>query len=57
MNYGLYKSIMKRDTKAIDEIETLDEAKEIISMMCGSSQGIKSSELYPVYLKESKQTN
>lgn len=26
-NYGLYKRIMKRDPKAIDEIETLDEAK------------------------------
>ena len=28
--YGLYKRIMKHDPKAIDEIESLDEAKEII---------------------------
>lgn len=36
MNYGLYKRIMKRDPKAIDEIETLEEAKEIIKMMTGN---------------------
>lgn len=30
---NLYKRIMKRDTKAIDEIKTLEEAKEIIKMM------------------------
>lgn len=34
--YGLYKRIMKRDPKAIDEIETLEEAKEIINMMIGN---------------------
>ena len=33
--YGLYKRIMKHDPKAIDEIESLDEAKEIIKMMAG----------------------
>lgn len=33
--YGLYKRIMKRDSKAIDDIETLDEAKEIIRMIIG----------------------
>jgi hypothetical protein len=27
---------MKRDPKAIDEIETLEEAKEIISMITGN---------------------
>ena len=31
--YGLYKRIMKKDPKAIDEIKTLEEAKEIIKMM------------------------
>ena len=35
--YGLYKRIMKRDPKAIDEIENLDEAKEIIKMIMGST--------------------
>lgn len=30
---GLYKRIMKRDPNAIEEIQTLDEAKEIIKMM------------------------
>ena len=34
--YGLYKRIMKRDPKAIDEIETLDEAKEMLKMMAGN---------------------
>ena len=34
--YGLYKRIMKHDPKAIDEIESLDEAKEIIKMMAGN---------------------
>ena len=28
--YGLYKRIMKHDQKAVDDIQTLDEAKEII---------------------------
>lgn len=34
--YGLYKRIMKRDPKAIDEIETLKQAKDIIKMMTGN---------------------
>lgn len=34
--YSLYKRIMKRDPKAIDEIETLTQAKEIIKMMTGN---------------------
>lgn len=34
--YGLYKRIMKRDPRAIDEIETLEEAKEIIKMITGN---------------------
>lgn len=34
--YGLYKRIMKHDPKAIDEIETLEEAKEIIKMITGN---------------------
>lgn len=35
--YGLYKRIMKRDIKAIDEIESLDEAKEILKMVMGNT--------------------
>ena len=35
--YGLYKRIMKRDPKAIDEIDSLDEAKEIIKMIMGNT--------------------
>lgn len=31
--YELHKKIMKYDLKAIDEIETLDQAKEIIKMI------------------------
>lgn len=34
--YGLYKRIMKHDPKAIDEIKTLEEAKEIIKMITGN---------------------
>ncbi len=34
--YGLYKRIMKRDPKAIDDIKTLEEAKEIIKMVTGN---------------------
>lgn len=34
--YGLYKRIMKHDPKAIDEIESLEEAKEIIKMITGN---------------------
>lgn len=32
----LHKRIMKNDTSAIDDIETLEEAKEIIKMIVGS---------------------
>lgn len=39
--YGLYKRITKRDIKAIDEIESLEQAKEIIRMLTSSAQGIK----------------
>lgn len=31
--YSLYKRIMKHDPKAIDDIQTLDKAKEIIKML------------------------
>ena len=34
--FKLYKRIMKHDPKAIDEIENLEEAKEIIKMMIGN---------------------
>ena len=34
--YSLYKRVMKRDPRAIDEIESLEEAKEIIGMMLGN---------------------
>lgn len=47
--YGLYKRIMKRDPKAIDDIESLEEAKDIIKMLVGSTQGIKvDNGLYPM---------
>jgi len=32
----LYKRIMKHDVKAIDEIKTLEEAREIIKMMASN---------------------
>lgn len=32
---GLHKRIMKHDIKAIDEIQSLEEAKEIIKMIAG----------------------
>lgn len=35
--YGLYKRIMKRDITAIGDIHTLEEAREIISMMSGNA--------------------
>lgn len=35
--YVLYKRIMKNDPRAIDEIESLEEAKEIIKMMAGEA--------------------
>ena len=31
--YDLYKRIMKNDVKAVDEIETLEDAKKIIKMI------------------------
>lgn len=34
--YKLYKRIMKRDPNAIDEIKTLEDAKEIIKMITGN---------------------
>ena len=34
--YCVYKRIIKHDPKAIDEIESLDDAKEIIKMMAGN---------------------
>lgn len=34
--YELYKRLMKYDVKAFDEIETIEEAKEIIKMMVSS---------------------
>lgn len=34
--YCLYKRIMKHDPKAIEEIESLEEAKEIIKMITGN---------------------
>lgn len=34
--YELYKRIMKHDPNAIDEIKSLEEAKEIINMICGN---------------------
>lgn len=33
--YMLYKRIMKHDFRAIDEIESLEEAKELIKMISG----------------------
>ena len=32
----LYKRIMKHNPKAVDDIKTLDEAKEIIKMITGN---------------------
>jgi hypothetical protein len=46
-NYKLYKRLMKRDIKAIDGIESLEQAKEIIKLLIGSGQGIKHNGLYP----------
>lgn len=34
--YGLYKRVMKRDPNILNEIETLEEAKEVISMIMGN---------------------
>ena len=50
--YGLYKRIMKHDQKAVDDIQTLDEAKEIIKMITGNVY--LNGEIYEI-LKEEKQ--
>ena len=49
--YGLYKRIMKHDPKAVDNIQTLDEAKEIIKMITGNVY--LNGEIYEI-LKEEK---
>ena len=49
--YGLYKRIMKHDPKAVDDIQTLDEAKEIIKMIIGNVY--LNGEIYEI-LKEEK---
>ena len=49
--YGLYKRIMKHDTKAVDDIQTLDEAKEIIKMI--TDNVYLNGEIYEI-LKEEK---
>jgi hypothetical protein len=46
-NYKLYKRLMKHDIKAIDKINSLEQAKEIIKLLLGSEQGIKHNGLYP----------
>lgn len=35
--YELHKRIMKNDPKAIDEIETLEEAKKILKMIMSNN--------------------
>ena len=35
--YQKYKQIMKRKLNAVDEIKTLEEAKEIINLMTGNT--------------------
>ena len=49
--YGLYKRIMKHDPKVVDDIQTLDEAKEIIKMITGNVY--LNGEIYEI-LKEKK---
>jgi hypothetical protein len=48
--YGLYKRIMKHDLKAIEEIETLEEAKELIRMITGNPY--LHSEVYQIETKD-----
>lgn len=50
--YGLYKRIMKRDPKAIDDIESLEEAKNIIKMIMGNTY--PNGELYQMEQEEIK---
>ena len=47
----LYKYIMKHDLKVVDDIQTLDEAKEIIKMITGNVY--LNGEIYEI-LKEEK---
>ena len=47
----LYKRIMKHDPKVVDDIQTLDEAKEIIKMITGNVY--LNGEIYEI-LKEEK---
>ena len=49
--YNLYKRIMKHDPKAVDDIQTLDDAKEIIKMITGNVY--LNGEIYEI-LKEEK---
>lgn len=49
--YGLYKRIMKHDLKAVDEIESLDEAKKIIKMITGNTYLIEKSIEYQKLMK------
>lgn len=48
--YKLYKKIMKYHPGAIDEIETLNEAKEIISMITGNMH-LHGGEIYRIMNK------
>ena len=48
--YGLYKRIMKHDQKAVDDIQTLDEAKEIIKMITGNVY--LNGEIYEIFKEE-----
>ena len=49
--YSLYKRIMKHEPKAVDDIQTLDDAKEIIKMITGNVY--LNGEIYEI-LKEKK---
>ena len=49
--YDLYKRIMKHDSKVVDDIQTLDQAKEIIKMIIGNVY--LNGEIYEI-LKEEK---
>jgi predicted AAA+ superfamily ATPase len=42
----LYKRIMKQDVTAIDEIESLDQAKELIKMMANPTPMILKTSAY-----------
>lgn len=49
--YSLYKRIMKNDQKVVNDIQTLDEAKEIIKMI--TDNFYLNGEIYEI-LKEEK---